>query len=55
MRYNAELLEIYVVISANILLLKYIKISLRLLITAWKMDAQFRENRYLEVSKNPLI
>ena len=50
MRYNSELLEIYVVISGNVLLLKDIKISLGLLIPAWKMHAQFRENRYLEMS-----
>jgi len=50
MRYNFELLEIYVLISGNVLLFKDIKISLELLITARKMHAQFRENRYLEMS-----
>jgi len=50
MRYNSELHEIYVVISGSVLLFKDIKISLGLLITAWKMHAQFRENRYLEMS-----
>ena len=48
MRYNSESLEIYVVISRNVLLFKDIKISLGLLITAQKMHAQFRENRYFE-------
>ena len=38
-------------ISGNVVLFKYIKISLGLLITAWKMHALFRENRYLEGSK----
>jgi len=50
MRYESELLEIYVVISANVLLFKDIRTSLGLLITARKMHAQFRENRYLEMS-----
>jgi len=50
MRYNTELLEIYVVISGNVLLFKDIKISLGLSITALKMHAQLRENRYLEMS-----
>ena len=50
MRYNSESLETYVVISGNVLLFKDIKISLGLLITAWKMHALFRENRYLKVS-----
>ena len=47
MRYNSELLEIYVVISGNVLLFKDINISSGLLITARKTHAQFRENRYL--------
>ena len=38
-------------ISGNVVLCKDIKISLGLLITAWKMHALFRENRYLEGSK----
>ena len=38
-------------ISGNVLLFKDIKISLGLLTTARKMHAQFRENRYLEMSK----
>ena len=38
-------------ISGNVVLFKDIKINLGLLITAWKMHALFRENRYLEVSK----
>ena len=42
MRYNAESLEIEVVIGGNVLLFKDIKISLGLLITAWKMHALFR-------------
>jgi len=50
MRYNSELLEIFNVTSENILRFKDIKISLGLLITARKMHAQFRENRYLEMS-----
>ena len=50
MRYNSESLEIKLVISGNILLFKDIKISLGLLITARKMPALFREDRYLEVS-----
>ena len=50
MRYNSESLEIYVVISGNVLLFQDIKISLGLLITAPKMHALFRENRYLKVS-----
>ena len=37
-------------ISGNVLLFKDIKISLGLLITARKMHAQFRENRYLDMS-----
>ena len=49
MRYNSESLEISVVISGNVLLLKDIKISLGLLITARKRPALFRENRYLKV------
>jgi len=52
MWYNSELLEIYVVISGNVLLFKDIKISLGLLIAAWKMHTQFCENRYLEMSTN---
>jgi len=55
MRYNCELLEIYVVISGNVLFFKDIKSSLELLITARKMHAQFRENRYLEMSTNTNI
>ena len=50
MRYNSESLEIKLVISGNVLLSKDIKISFGLLITARKMPALFRENRYLEVS-----
>ena len=50
MRYNSELLKIYVVISRNVLLFKDIEINLGLLITARKMHAQFRENRYFEMS-----
>ena len=50
MRYSSESLEIILVISGNGLLFKDMKISLGLLITAWKMYAVFRENRYLEVS-----
>ena len=38
-------------ISGNVVLFKDIKISLGLLITAWKMHALFQENRYLEGSK----
>ena len=38
-------------ISGNVVLFKDIKISLGLLITARKMQALFRENRYLEGSK----
>ena len=38
-------------ISGNVVLFKYIKISLGLLITGWKMHALFRENRYLEGPK----
>ena len=38
-------------ISGNVVLFKDIKVSLGLLITAWKMHALFRENRYLEGSK----
>ena len=37
-------------ISGNVLLFKDTKISLGLLITAQKMPALFRENRYLELS-----
>ena len=37
-------------ISGNVFLFRDIKISLGLLITAWKMHALFWENRYLEVS-----
>ena len=50
MRYNAKSLEINVVISANVLLFKDIKISLGLLITAREMHALFWENHFLEVS-----
>ena len=50
MRYSSESLEIILVISGNVLLSQDIKISLGLLITAWKMPALFRKNRYLEVS-----
>ena len=50
MRYNFKSLQIYIVISGNALLFKDIKISLGLFITARKMPALFRENRYLEVS-----
>ena len=50
MRYNSESLEIYVVISGNVLLFQDIKTSLGLLITAPKMHPLFRENRYLKVS-----
>ena len=50
MRYNAKSLEINVVISGNVLLLKDIKISLGLLITVREMHALFRENHFLEVS-----
>ena len=50
MRYNFESLEIYIVISRNGLLFKDIKISLGLLTTARKMHAQFRENRYFQMS-----
>ena len=44
-------------ISGNVLLFKDIKISLGLLITAWKMHFLFRENRYHKVSttRNNLI
>ena len=45
MRYSSESLEIKLVISGNVLLLKDIKISLGILITARKMHALFRENR----------
>ena len=55
MQYNSELLEIYVVINGNVLLFKDIKSNLGLLITARKMHAQFRENRYLEMSTNTNI
>ena len=50
MRYNSESLEIYVMISRNVLLFKGINISFGLLITTRKMHAQFRENRYFEMS-----
>ena len=50
MRYSSKSLEIILVISGNVLLFQDIKISLGLLITAWKMHALFRETRYLEVS-----
>ena len=50
MRYSSESPEIILVISGNVLLFKDIKISLGLLITARKMHALFRENRYLAVS-----
>ena len=43
MRYNAELPEIYVVISGNVLLFKDVKISLGLLIAARKMYARIRK------------
>jgi len=49
MRNNSESLEIKVAIRGNVLF-KDIKIRLGLLITAQKMQALFRENRYLEVS-----
>ena len=49
MRYSSESLEIILVISGNVLLFQDIKITLGLLITAWKMHALL-ENRYLEVS-----
>ena len=48
MRYSSESLEIILVISGNVLF-QDIKISLGLLITAWKMHALSRENRYLEM------
>ena len=51
MRYSPESFEIKLVISGNVLLFRDIKISLGLLITARKMRALFRENRYLEVSR----
>ena len=50
MRYNAKSLESNVVSSGKVLLLKDIKISLGLLITAREMHALFRENHFLEVS-----
>ena len=50
MRCNSESLEIWVVIGGTALLFKDIKISLGLLITARKMPALIRENRYLKVS-----
>ena len=50
MRYNSESFEVYVVISGNVLLFKDIKISLGLLITSGRMHAQFRENRFFEMS-----
>jgi len=50
MRYNSESLEIYAMISENVLLLKDIKFSMGLLITARKMHARFRENRCRELS-----
>ena len=50
MRYNPDRLEITVVINENVLLFRYIKISLGLLITARKIHALFWENRFLEVS-----
>ena len=50
MRYSFESLESILVISRNVLLFQDIKISLGLLITAWKMHALVRENRYLKVS-----
>ena len=50
MHYSSESLEIILVISGNVLLFQNIKVSLGLLIIAWKMHALFRENRYLEVS-----
>ena len=49
MRYNSESPEIKVLISANVLLFKDIKISLGLFITTRKMHPLFRENSYLEV------
>ena len=51
MRYSPESLEIKLVISGNVLLFRDIKISLGLLITARKMRALLRKNRYLEVSR----
>ena len=50
MRYNAKSLEINVVISGKVLLLKDIRIRLGLLITAREMHALFRENHFLGVS-----
>ena len=50
MRYNAKSLEINVVISGKVLILKDIKISLGLLITAREMHALFLENHFLKVS-----
>ena len=50
MRYNAQLFEIKVVISINVLLFKDIKISLGLLIAAQEMHALFWENHFLDVS-----
>ena len=38
-------------ISGNVVLFKDIKISLGLLITAWKMHTPFQEIHYLEGSK----
>ena len=50
MRYNAKSLEINVLSSEKVLLLKDIKISLGLLITAREKHALFRENHLLEMS-----
>ena len=50
MRHNSKLLEIEAAISGNALLFKDIKIALGRCITAGKMHALFRKNRYLEVS-----
>ena len=49
MRYSSKSFEIILVISGNVLLLKDIEISFGLLISARKMHALFRENRYLAV------
>ena len=50
MQYNAKSLVIKVVISGDVPLIKDIKISLGLLITAGEMHALFRENHFFEVS-----
>ena len=52
MRYSAKSLEINVMISANVLLFKDIKISLGLLITAREMHVLFWENHIIDVSTN---